>query len=251
MNLKVIASSSRGNSYVLESSGKKLLLDLGVNIKKIKNALDYDLSNVVGALVTHEHKDHSKAVFDVARLGIDVYISLGTKQYIEANVETIRSHRIKVVKEKQQFTVGPFLILPFDVQHDAQEPLGYLIQDTNTKEKLLFATDTFYIRYKFPGLHYIMVECNYCYDILMDNIENGKVTAAQKNRLLESHFSLDHVLEFLNANDLSEVRKIILIHLSDSNSNANEMKKEVFKLTGIETVIAETESEIKLELYSF
>ena len=36
----------------------------------------------------------------------------------------------------------------------------------------------------------------------------------------------------LSANDLSKVNNIVLIHLSDSNSNEKQFVKEVYELTG-------------------
>ena len=68
-----------------------------------------------------------------------------------------------------------------------------------------------------------MVECNYAADILQANVDAGKVPESMRNRLLRSHFSLDNVKKFLLANDLSKVREIWLIHLSDGNSDARKI----------------------------
>lgn len=97
---------------------------------------------------------------------------------------------------------------------------------------MLYATDTYYIRYKFSDLTHIMVECNYSMDILRSNVETGLIDKALKNRILKSHFNLEHVKEFLKANDLSKVQEIWLIHLSDSNSDAERFKQEIQELTG-------------------
>ena len=53
-------------------------------------------------------------------------------------------HRLIFVSSGKQFKVKDFNILPFEVQHDAKEPLGYLIQYIPTGEKLLFLTDSYY-----------------------------------------------------------------------------------------------------------
>jgi hypothetical protein len=42
--------------------------------------------------------------------------------------------------------------------------------------------------------------------------------------------SLETLLELLGKNDLSKVNNIVLIHLSDSNSNAIEFKMQSGKL---------------------
>lgn len=183
-------------------------------------------------LMNISYKDHCKAVGDIAKAGIDVYMSAGTKQAIGLD-----GHRIKVVKALDQFRIGTFTILPFDTQHDASEPLGYLVYSNKTKEKLLFATDTYYIRYKFQGLTHIMVECNYASDILYSNIEKGLVPEGLKNRLLRSHFSLDNVKKFLQANDLSKVQEIYLMHLSSGNSDAERFKREIQEVTGKQIIV--------------
>lgn len=149
----------------------------------------------------------------------------------------VASHRAKAVKSKEQFNIGTWTILPFETEHDAAEPLGFLLANA-AGDKLLYATDTYYVRYRFRGLSHIMVECNYSVDILRANVEAGIVPAELKNRLLRSHFSLENVKEFLKANDLSKVQEIWLIHLSDGNSDAERFKREIQELTGKPTYIA-------------
>ena len=176
--------------------------------------------------------DHSKAVKDIMRAGIDCYISAGTAEALG-----ISGHRLHIIKAKQQFRIGTWKILPFETQHDAQEPLGFLLANRNG-DKLLYATDTFYIRYRFQGLTHIAVECNYSLDILRANVEAGMVEPALKNRILKSHFSLENVKNFLKANDLSKVQEIWLLHMSDGNSDANRFKREIQELTGKMVFIA-------------
>lgn len=53
--LKTIATGSSGNSYALMNDSEILLLDLGVNAKVIKKAIDFRVSNIAGCLVTHKH----------------------------------------------------------------------------------------------------------------------------------------------------------------------------------------------------
>jgi len=247
MNLKVIGSGSKGNSYLLEAPTGTLILDAGMKYKDIQKALGFDLSRVYGCLVTHEHKDHSKAVKGLTLSSIDCYMSMGTLK----TMESLNTHRLMPVISGMQFDVGDFTILPFDTEHDCAQPLGYLIQYRPTGEKLLFATDTYFIRNRFNGLNYVLVECNYCKDTLDANIESGYIQSSMKNRLLESHFSLEHVKEFLSANDLSKVKKIVLLHLSSVNSDAERMVREITELTGKDTEIAEAGKNIPLELYPF
>jgi phosphoribosyl 1,2-cyclic phosphodiesterase len=246
MKLKVLGSSSKGNSYVLITPTGSLLIEAGLPFKEIQKGLNFDLSSVVGCLISHEHKDHSMAVNDVMKAGIDVYMSSGTM-----DLWPVYNHRMHYISKGEQFILTDFAIKPFDVEHDANEPLGFLILYRPTGEKLLFLTDSYYSKYKFNGLSYIMIECNYIKETLDANIAAGLIDERMKPRLLQSHFSLEHVKEFLRANDLSECRRIILLHLSDMNSSGARMIKEIREATGITPKIATPGLEIELELYPY
>ncbi|TRY25946.1 MBL fold metallo-hydrolase [Brevibacillus sp. LEMMJ03] len=229
-----LASSSKGNCYHVTDGKTALLLEAGIRYKDIQRALNFQVSSIAGCLISHEHGDHGKAAAEVMKAGIDVYASQGTLDALG-----LSGHRAKPIKAKQQFQIGTWTILPFDVQHDVAEPLGFLLVN-RAGEKLVFATDTYYIRYRFPGLTHIMVECNYSLRILDENISAGRVPAVMKKRLLKSHFSLEHVKDFLQANDLSKVQEIWLLHLSDNNSDAALFKREIQELTGKQVFIAQS-----------
>ncbi len=229
----VLASSSRGNCYHVTDGSTRLLLECGISFKEIQRKLDFQTSQIKCCLVSHEHKDHSKAVADMAKAGIDCYMSQGT-----AVALGVSGHRIKVIQAHNVFRIGTWAILPFETQHDAAEPLGFLLIN-RAGDKILFATDTYYIKYKFVGLTHIAIECNYALDILNANIKAGAVPDAMKNRLLQSHFSLGNVKEFLKANDLSLVTEIHLLHLSGDNSDASRFKREIQELTGKAVYVAD------------
>ncbi|MCY7816891.1 MBL fold metallo-hydrolase [Bacillus haynesii] len=226
IEIEALSSSSKGNCYRITDGKTPLLLECGISFKQMQKSFQFKMSQFAGCLVSHEHGDHCKAIKEVLKAGIDCYMSPGTAEAIG-----ISHNRIKPVPVKQPFKVGSWSIMPFDVQHDVAEPYGYLLANQDG-DKLLFATDTYYIRYKFPGLTHIMVECNYSIDILNENIESGRTPAFMKKRLLRSHFSLENVKEFLKANDLRKVQEIWLLHLSDSNSDGQLFKNEIAKLTG-------------------
>lgn len=247
MKLRVLGSSSSGNCYLIEASkDDKLVLDAGINFKDVQKELNYNFNGIQGVLITHEHMDHLKYATNFALYGIDIYASAGTFEKLD-----LKGHRFKVIKALKQFTIGNFTILPFDTQHDAAEPLGFLIQHKITGEKLLYATDTYYIKYKFSKLNYLLIECNYNAEIAKENANNGVINKTRYSRLLESHFSLDNLLKFLKANDLSYAKNIILCHLSDTNSNQNIMKSRVYEETNINTTIARPGLELELKLYPF
>lgn len=247
MQLSVFSTGSIGNCYALEDdNGDIVLLDVGISMNAICKGLKFDLSRVVGALCTHFHNDHSKACKDMLNRGIPVYMSRGTSEAL-GGIGQILKHG--TMTEYAKFNVGNWKVLPFAVEHDAPEPVGFLL--SQGPHKILYATDTYYLKYKFTGLTSIIVECNYCNEILAQNIEAGKLPVALKNRLLHSHFSLDNVKKFLAACDLSKCVKIVLVHLSDGNSNQEQMEREISKQTGIETIAAEAGMTIDFNLFPF
>lgn len=232
LSFRPIASSSLGNSYIVDDGKTKLLLECGLKFREIQIALDFQTSKLDGCLLTHEHDDHSHSIKDVLKAGISVHASQGTQQALG-----IKHHRLKSIEARKQFRVGSFTILPFEIEHDATDPLGFLIE-SEAGERLLFATDTYFIRYRFERLNIIAVECNYSEEILKQNILDGIVPVAMKRRLMHSHFSFENYKEFLKANDLSQVKEIWMIHMSNRNSDAEQFKKEVRQLTGKPVYIA-------------
>ena len=59
MNITVVGSSSSGNGYIINTDSGTLLIECGMKLTKTEEALKYDLSDVVGLLVSHEHGDHA------------------------------------------------------------------------------------------------------------------------------------------------------------------------------------------------
>lgn len=223
--LKVLATGSKGNCYIVQAGGEILLLECGIVWKEILKGLKFDLSNVVGCLVTHEHKDHCKAVNEVMKSGIDVYMSDGTKEEIG-----IDSYRIHEVKSQKSFKLRGFTILPFDTQHDVKEPLGFLIHHKELG-KVLFATDTFYLKYRFDNIDHILIECNYSESILED-------LPPYRARLLKSHMSLETLKETLSTWDLEGTKDITLIHMSENHGEPEYFREEIEKVTGVKTLVA-------------
>ena len=214
------ASSSAGNLYRVTSGDTVLLLECGLSIKRIRQALSFGLASVAGCLVTHCHMDHAKAAGDLLKAGVDVYTSAGTAKAIG-----LTGHRLHIIKAGKQFTIGAIRVLPFATEHDAPEPLGFLLADG--EDKMAFITDSAYIRWRFKGLTMLAIECNYDAGLL------GNLEPSRRYRLLQSHMSLETVKAMLAANDLSRVREIHLLHLSGDHADPERFKSEIEKLTGI------------------
>ena len=130
------------------------------------------------------------------------------------------------------------IILPFEAIHDVEEPVGYFIKTRDDKESLVFVTDTAYLMYKIPECEVLMIECNYVKSTIDENVELGKVNTSLRNRIVRNHLSLETLVEALQATDLKRLKKIYLLHLSDSNSDEGLIKMTIQEITGVEVVIA-------------
>ncbi|SQC85437.1 metallo-beta-lactamase domain protein [Clostridium perfringens] len=53
--IKVLASGSKGNGYLVVAGEEKLILELGIPFKEMLKAIDFNLEGVVGALISHKH----------------------------------------------------------------------------------------------------------------------------------------------------------------------------------------------------
>jgi len=223
MRLHILNSNSDGNCYLFtDNNGETLIVECGVRFEKIKQALNFDLSKVVGCLVTHEHGDHCKGVKDLVKSGIDVYASAGTIQGFK-----FQSHRFNSIVKNNKFSIGPFDIIAFDVHHDTLEPCGFLIRHEEMGTTL-FLTDTIYCDYKFPGLTNVLIEANYSQNIIDEKLRENPFL---RNRVIQSHMSVETAIKTLKANDLSKVNNIVLIHLSDRNSDAKVFKQRIEEAT--------------------
>lgn len=228
MNFHPIASSSKGNCYLVTSPGvPSLLIEAGIPVKRIREAMGFSLSGLAGCLISHEHGDHAKAVRDLLKAGIDVWTSYETAKALDITDH----HRFEELSSGVKAAIGPWTVLPFDLHHDVPTH-GFFIGAPDG-DRLLFIPDTSYVRNRFEGVNILCIECNHIADILSENIQEGNIPAVVGRRVRRNHMSLDSVIGMLKANDLSRCREIWLLHLSDGNSDEARMIRTVQEQTGI------------------
>ncbi len=233
MVVRSIASGSSGNCYVVSDKETTVLIEAGIAVSRIQAAMDYRLTEVDGCLVSHEHGDHIKAAKQLAAKSINVYATRGTFE-----AAGLSGHRYKAVKSLEAFKIKTMTITPFDVQHDAVEPVGFIIETSVNGDRLLYATDTHYFKYKIPAVDIVMIECNYDEERIRQNVLSGEIALPHSKRVYSSHMSLQTVLLMLDRIDTSKLREVWLLHLSDQNSNEEKMVKELRQKTGVKINVA-------------
>ena len=232
MKIEVIASGSAGNCYRVSNEDTTLLIECGIPYKKIQEALNFKVTDIDGVLISHEHGDHAKACKDLITAGVDLYMTKGTKEALKLD-----SHRIKTIdfyskyinRDMGFFEIGSFKVKAFETIHDAKEPVGFVIYDSLEREELVFITDTQYSIYNFSP-DYLMVEINYDRETIN---ENPGLNDKLRERIKKNHMSLETAINLLERSDLSRLKKIYVMHLSDHNSDAELIKKSLQELTGV------------------
>lgn len=223
IKIDIIATGSKGNCYVIQDGTSRIMIDPGISIKEIRKRCKFNLSELDMCLVSHEHKDHCKAVKDIMRIGVPVALSQGTLKHFHPN-----GSLYIILQDGAVWERCGWKILPFRIEHDAEEPLGFLIQSPSGR-KICYATDTYFIRYRFSGVTHWMIEASYSENLLQ---ANDSLPEDTKSRIRTSHFEIANVKKFFKAQDLSATEKIYLIHLSDQNSDEKLFVKEIEALTG-------------------
>lgn len=230
LTFRSLASSSKGNAYLVSDGETVLLLECGLPYKKLAERSGFTLMDTTACFVTHEHKDHSRAAGQLIRHGVPVYMSEGTARALEL-------WDAEVIEPDKPVTFGALRVMAFRVSHDAADPVGYLIDDTCTGERLVFAADTRGLSYIVPRLNYIAVECNYEESLLA---ASQRIPESLKNRIRHSHFEVEDVIRWLKKQDLSHVLTIYLLHLSAGNSRAAAWQTRfVREFPGVEIKICE------------
>ncbi|MCF8218679.1 MAG: MBL fold metallo-hydrolase [Bacteroidales bacterium] len=217
MQLKVIGSSSHGNCYLLDNGRECLMLEAGMHPNFVKKALNWDIGRIKALLVSHEHGDHSKY----------------SKQWIHYGVPCVKPYESQLKSAKY----GNFKIKSFRLVHDVQT-YGFVVNHCSFGN-LVFITDTRYVPYTFDKIDILMVEANFDEYRLQKNVDEGLVSSFVAKKIALNHMSIQKLIEFLKKQDISRLRRIVLLHTSDKNSNISEFKEKIIKETGKPVSIAE------------
>lgn len=226
MKLKVLGSSSAGNCYLLHNDTEALIIEAGLPFLEVKKALNFNVKKIVGVVVGHAHQDHAKYVAEYKSAGINVFQLFETSD------------------EMQLRKYGGFIITAFPLVHDVPCH-GFHIYHKDIG-KLIYATDTEYIKWRFSHVNHILVEANYSDDLI-------DYEAINREHVLRGHMSLQTALDFISTNDNPALRNVVLIHLSDKNADSAEFLQKTKETTkyGADVYVASKGLTISLDLLPF
>ncbi len=233
MDFRNLASSSKGNLYLLVSGDHRLLIECGLPWRQLQEALDFNVSGLDGCLVSHSHGDHAKSARRMVGSGVDLYASAETLEALGDAVvmESVgchqRHHRAHALEPTVPVDVGPWQVLSFETAHDAEGSLGFLVGAPDG-DLCLFATDTAYVRPLAAGCTHIAVECSWSEQLLAASDAPPEHLA----RLVRNHMSIERVLAMLKQTDLSKLKEIHLLHISPTHGDPEGFAAAVRAVTG-------------------
>lgn len=220
IEIKVLASGSRGNCTALRSGSTTILLDAGIMYSTIREALDF--KNPAAALITHEHGDHARrtTVFELFNRGVDVYLTAGTAEALGLP----KHHRIHRI-DYEPFRIGlNWLVKASRVQHDAAEPVAFNLIDG--AEKVWYLTDLGDlppINYDTPLGLKLIIEANHSEGAL----QGSNISAKLKRRIWENHLSIEQVERFFRESELPSLKEVHVIHVSKRHGDAAEFQRRI------------------------
>lgn len=257
MKLTALGSSSAGNCFVMEfdmGEGRKpvsLMVECGFPYQSIvRKATSYGikLSALDGCLVTHSHKDHGAAAFDLNKRGIQVYGTKGTIEALGLNGSG------GTMEYGNPITIVPGLkALAFQVEHDAPEPAGFIIK--TKRETVMFAIDASEWLSDVTAIapDYLLIEANYDQTLMsqeqfslqrragLQDIQRFKVN----ERIKRSHMSIEMCMTQISKISMKNLKGIFLLHLSDRMSAPSLWKRQVTAMTGVPCWVCRKDSGIE------
>ncbi len=224
MRLAVLGSGSGGNSLIVESGGRRLLVDAGFSCRQIERrlaSLGDDAGRLGALLLTHEHQDHCRGVDVLARrYSLPIYATRGTLDGCSIGAEAMALARAIVSGRPFEVPEAPgFLVEAFGVPHDAREPVGFVIEDAagcraglaadmGSRSQLAWG--------RLRDLDCLVIESNH--DLQM--LRTGPYPWHLKQRVASRHGHLSNCQAAAGVAELLDdrLRSVVLYHLSRTNN---------------------------------
>jgi len=237
----VLASGSRGNSAIVESSATRILVDVGVSCRetfKRMKAVCGDPHSLSAVLITHEHSDHISGLLVLARkLKVPVFMTGATHQawaraMRDETGEAPELPKMELFASGRNFRIGDIDIAPFTIPHDAADPVGFTFRAEGMKVGL--ATDLGYmppsICHHLRGCDVLMLESNHDLEML----RVGPYPWSVKQRVMSrvGHLSNAALAQFFRTDYDGCASYIVLAHLSEQNNHPEIARKAAEEALG-------------------
>lgn len=225
MRFVVLGSGSGGNAAVIEGGGVRLLIDAGLSAKQLSVRLlqvGIAPASLDGILLTHEHGDHVRGlkVF-LKQFPVPVFTTPATARLVrEAGIE---GGHWKFFEAGQGFAIGGIQVETFAIQHDAVDPVGFVIG--HETRRIGFLSDAGFVTRsvteRLRGVNGIFVEANYD-EAMLESDTKRPWSIKQRISSRHGHLSNTQVSELICEIAHPAMQRVVLGHLS-SDCNTPEI----------------------------
>lgn len=236
MRFACLGSGSKGNAWLVEAGGTRVLVDCGFSARETARRLEclgVSADTVDAVLLTHEHSDHARGVAGVAaRFGCEVYLTHGARVMLAAVDGAPK--RMREIDSHTAFGLGDLEIVPVAVPHDAREPVQFVFSDGRGRLGIL--TDAGHVsahmEAMFADCDALALECNHDVELL----KRGSYPPALKARILGRYGHLDNAMarDFLAKVKSARLQHVVAAHLSEENNRPELARQALAAALGCE-----------------
>jgi phosphoribosyl 1,2-cyclic phosphodiesterase len=217
VRLTILGSGSSGNCAYLETDQTRILIDAGLSLRQIRKRLatiGRTPECLNGVLITHEHSDHIQGLAALTqKLRLPVYCNRPTKDAIEFNLQAQIDCRLFTTRNS--FDLGDLTIETFEVLHDAQDPVGFLVRTAGVNIGIL--TDlgqvTKLVLDRLRQANVLLIEANHDIKMLQD-CPHRPWSLKQRILSRHGHLSNEAAADAVEQLMSPELRHLYLGHLS-------------------------------------
>jgi phosphoribosyl 1,2-cyclic phosphodiesterase len=219
LSLTVLGSGSSGNCAVIRTENTCLLLDAGLSARQIVLRLEHvglKLEDLDGILITHEHGDHTQGLDIICRRhAAPLICTTLTRESILSGL-TRAQPRWRLMQTGVTFEFQDVRIESFPVPHDAADPVGFVITDSDSRLGVLsdVGSITHLIRDRLRGSDTLFIEANYDAALLEADTKRPWPTK-QRISGRHGHLSNDQAADLVREVAHAALRHVVLGHLSD------------------------------------
>lgn len=224
-----MASGSKGNATYIEHNNVKILIDVGISFKRIKDAMSshgFDIFSVTHVFITHEHVDHIKGIETLYKnIKAPIYITEGTAKSMNMSSNPLYKDHLQLIEPLEPFFLEDMEIIPFPLSHDARDPIGFIIKADD--KKISFITDTGYIR---EGLIPLLSNADLYYMEANHDpylLKNSPRPYHTIRRILteKGHLSNEDSAYYFSQMMGDQTKKIIMAHISEECNTVDIIKR--------------------------
>jgi phosphoribosyl 1,2-cyclic phosphodiesterase len=227
IQFSLLGSGSSGNALLIKTNAAKILVDCGLSFKQLRlraAEVGETIDDLAAVFVTHEHSDHVNGLGVLTRrLAVPVYMTQGTYQNLPKSLGLLDG--VRFFEAGDTVAIGDLEVDSFSVVHDAADPVSYVLRSNGAA--LGIAADlghaTALVKQRLAGVHALIIESNYCPDMLQTS--SYPIQVRQRINGRTGHLSNADMASLLAHVAHDALQRVVLIHISDEN-NTHELAKQ-------------------------